>query len=139
MFLPGLIFFLTGHVFYVIAFFNLSSLNSGTLMGAMIFILISGGVYIRLMPYLGSMKRSVLAYVVIITFMVSGASTVLGDSLQPLNARLLVFSGALFFYLSDVFVARNRFIKKEAFNRIVGLPLYYAGQFLLAFSIGFVQ
>ena len=52
---------------------------------------------------------------------------------------MMVFSGALFFYISDIFVARNRFLKLEFFNRLIGLPLYYAGQFLLAFSIGLFQ
>jgi hypothetical protein len=33
-------------------------------------------------------------------------------------------------------VARNKFIRNEFLNRLVGLPLYYLGQFLLAFSIG---
>jgi hypothetical protein len=51
----------------------------------------------------------------------------------------MVFSGALLFYLSDLFVARDRFIKNESLNRFVGLPMYYGGQFLLAFSVGLVD
>jgi uncharacterized membrane protein YhhN len=43
--------------------------------------------------------------------------------------------GASLFYLSDLFVARNRFVKKEYVNRLVGLPLYYTGQYLLALSV----
>jgi hypothetical protein len=45
------------------------------------------------------------------------------------------FVGALGFYVSDVFVARQRFLKSEIVNRLIGLPLYYGGQFLLAFSV----
>lgn len=33
----------------------------------------------------------------------------------------------------------DRFIKKQMLNRCIGLPLYYAGQFLLAFSVGVVR
>ncbi|HDP24776.1 MAG TPA: lysoplasmalogenase, partial [Deltaproteobacteria bacterium] len=40
------------------------------------------------------------------------------------------------FYISDIFVARNRFVKQEFINRALGLPLYYLGQFLIAFSLG---
>jgi len=29
-------------------------------------------------------------------------------------------------------------VKREFLNRLIGLPLYYAGQFLLAFSIALV-
>lgn len=52
------------------------------------------------------------------------------------RGRFMVLIGAVLFYISDIFVARNRFIKKEYLNRLCGLPLYYCGQFLLAFSIG---
>jgi uncharacterized membrane protein YhhN len=50
--------------------------------------------------------------------------------------RVMVFSGASCFYVSDLFVARERFMKKAPINRFLGLPLYYTGQFLLAFSVG---
>jgi hypothetical protein len=51
--------------------------------------------------------------------------------------RTLIIAGALCFYVSDIFIARHRFIKEEYLNRLLGLPLYYTGQFILAFSVGF--
>jgi len=42
------------------------------------------------------------------------------------------------FYVSDIFVARQRFVARQHINRLVGLPLYYAGQFMIAFSIRFL-
>ena len=56
-----------------------------------------------------------------------------------LTGRIMVFSGAVAFYFSDVFVARDRFMKEEFVNRLVGLPTYYVGQFLIAFSLGFLR
>jgi hypothetical protein len=50
--------------------------------------------------------------------------------------RLLVLCGAFSFYLSDIFVARQRFVTPSFFNRLAGLPLYYLGQFLLASTPG---
>jgi hypothetical protein len=50
----------------------------------------------------------------------------------------MILAGAVSFYISDLFVARDRFLKDAFFNRLVGLPLYYLGQFLLAFSVGFI-
>jgi len=44
--------------------------------------------------------------------------------------------GATCFYFSDLSVARDRFVQKGYINRLIGLPLYYLGQFLLAFSLG---
>lgn len=134
----GLIAFLLGHVFYVIAFFRLSGLNSWSWSGAVVLFLIGGGVALWLKPYLGRMKWPVLAYIVVISLMVLGAFTILGHGQLSPVARTVIFSGALAFYISDVFVARDRFIRAEGLNRVVGLPLYYGGQFLLAFSVGMV-
>lgn len=50
------------------------------------------------------------------------------------GARGLVLVGALAFYLSDGFVARERFVRPGPVNRVFGLPLYYAGQLCLAWS-----
>ena len=46
-----------------------------------------------------------------------------------------VAAGALLFYVSDLAVARHRFVKAELLNRAIGLPLYYAGQVLIAMSV----
>jgi hypothetical protein len=51
---------------------------------------------------------------------------------------MLACAGALSFYVSDVFVARQRFVKSAFLNRLIGLPLYYGGQFMLAFSVGLI-
>ena len=138
MFLCGLVSFLLGHVFYVIAFFSIAGLNPGTWIGVGICLVLSGGIYFWLRPHLGSMNLPVLFYVIVITVMVVGACTVLGDSRLALPGRMIVFWGAVSFYFSDVFVARDRFLKPEFLNRLIGLPLYYCGQFLLAFSVGFL-
>ncbi|RLE33354.1 MAG: hypothetical protein DRJ61_07425, partial [Acidobacteria bacterium] len=46
--------------------------------------------------------------------------------------------GASLFFLSDLAVARHRFVKAAFLNRAIGLPAYYAGQMLLALAIGAV-
>jgi uncharacterized membrane protein YhhN len=85
------------------------------------------------------MKGPVVGYMVVITVMVCAASSVLGVPDYNLSGRVMAFTGAVAFYFSDVFVARDRFMKKEFLNRLVGLPMYYAGQFLIAFSLGFLR
>lgn len=139
MFLYGLISFLLGHVFYIIAFFYVAHLNQWTWIGSALCLVLSGGIYFWLRSHLGSMNVPVLCYVIVITLMVGGAWSVFGSAHLALDGRLLVFIGAFGFYLSDVFVARNRFIKPEFLNRFIGLPLYYGGQFLLAFSVGLLR
>jgi uncharacterized membrane protein YhhN len=138
MFLFGLVSFLLGHVFYVIGFFQVAQMNPYTWIGLSICLVLSGGIYFWLRPHLGSMHLPVLFYVIVISIMVVGAWTVIGDSRLAKPGRIMVFIGAVSFYFSDVFVARNRFLKPEFLNRLIGLPLYYFGQFLLAFSVGFL-
>ena len=139
MFMTGLVSFLIGHVFYIAAFFNAAQLNVWTWIGTALAVIASGWIYIWLKPHLGKMNLPVIIYILVITVMVSGAFSILGDLRINLTGRILVFAGALLFYISDIFVARHRFFKKEFLNRLIGLPLYFAGQFILAFSIGLLS
>jgi len=139
MFLFGLVSFLLGHVCYVLCFFYVADLNPWAWGGSAIGLAISGLVFFWLRPHLGSMLVPVIAYIIVITAMVIGAFTVFGDSALHSTGRFLVLFGAVSFYISDIFVARDRFLKTEFANRLLGLPLYYAGQFLLAFSVAFMK
>jgi uncharacterized membrane protein YhhN len=139
MFLCGLVSFLLGHVCYVLGFFYAAELNPWTWGGSAAGLAVSSPVFFWLRPHLGSMLVPVIAYVVVITAMVIGAFTVFGDTGLNLTGRIMVLFGAVSFYLSDLFVARDRFLKTEFTNRLLGLPLYYAGQFLLAFSVAYVR
>ena len=47
--------------------------------------------------------------------------------------------GAVGFAASDVAVAREQFVTKSIVNKLWGLPLYYAAQLLLAWSVTIVQ
>jgi len=138
MFLFGLIAFLAGHVLYIVGFYSIARVGPGLWAGLLIVSCISGGVYLRLKPYLGAMKMPVLAYIAVISVMVIASIAVMGNFRLTEAGRVMIFSGAFCFYFSDMFVARDRFFKKEYMNRVIGLPLYYGGQFLLAFSVGVV-
>jgi uncharacterized membrane protein YhhN len=138
-FMLGLVSFLVGHVFYVVGFFSVAGLSGWTWVSFLVTAMLSGLVYRWLRSHLGKMKGPVVAYMVVITVMVCAASTVLGVRDISLSGRIMAFSGAVAFYFSDVFVARDRFMKNEFTNRLVGLPMYYAGQFLIAFSLGFLR
>ena len=139
MFLFGLIFFLIGHIFYIFGFFYVAQSSQWTWVGFLTMLVISVWVYFWLRPHLRSMKAPVVLYVIIITIMVTGAWSILGDSNLAQPGRIMVFAGALSFYFSDIFVARDRFLRKEFLNRLIGLPMYYIGQFLLAFSVGLLR
>ncbi len=73
----------------------------------------------------------VRAYVVVICTMVACAAGTYGHAAAP-----LLLAGAIAFFLSDLAVARDRFVAPGFVNRLWGLPLYYGGQILLAISSG---
>lgn len=135
-FLAGLVVFLIGHLVYVVAFFKIAGVSAWTIGSLAVAGMVSGAVYVWLRPHLGSMQKPVIAYIAVITLMVAGAGSVAGNTGFSTAGRWLVGGGAVLFYLSDLFVARNQFVQEAFVNRAVGLPLYYLGQFLLAFSVG---
>ena len=139
MFFYGLVSFLLGHVFYVIGFFYVAEVSEWTGMGCLAGLLVSGLVFRWLRPHLGDMRVPVIAYIIVITVMLIGAWTVVGDASLAVTGRHIVFVGAAAFYVSDLFVARERFLRTEFTNRLIGLPMYYCGQFLLAFSVGLLR
>jgi uncharacterized membrane protein YhhN len=138
VFTAGLGAFLAGHVMYVAAFVTLGVTGPLVWTAGLICLGLSACVFLWLRPHLGDMRIPVTAYIVIITAMVICATAFMNNPGLDPKARALVFGGALLFYVSDIFVARQRFVTKAFVNRSAGLPLYYAGQFMIAFSTGLV-
>jgi len=132
----GLFAFLTGHVFYTIGFAAVAQINAATWIGAALVSAAGLIVFGWLKPHLGPMTVPVLAYIVVISTMVVAAATLMGTAALTHQGRTLAFAGAVLFYLSDLCVARHRFVTEAFANRLAGLPLYYGGQFLIALSIG---
>ena len=130
LFLLGLITFFLAHVAYCVAFF-LYGVGLPYVAGALVVSFVPAALIVRwLNPHLDEMRIPVYAYMVIITLMVCLAA---GATLGTGGALILI--GAVLFYVSDIFVARERFVAPGKINAYVGLPLYYAGQVLLAISV----
>ena len=137
MFLLGLVAFLCGHAMYLLGFVGLSGVNAGTLVGLFLTAPAAYGVFSWLKPHLGAMRGPVLLYILVISLMLSAAWGAAAEPRLAAGMRALVSFGALSFYLSDIFVARQRFVTQSFGNRLTGLPLYYFGQFMLAASAGY--
>jgi uncharacterized membrane protein YhhN len=137
-FKAGLVAFLLGHVLYVVAFAGLTRPSDWLALGHLLILGVSLGVFWRLRPHLGAMTIPVGVYVLVISLMLAAAWVAfLNPDLKSTGARALLV-GACCFYLSDLFVARERFVRSQFANRLWGLPLYYGGQFCIAFSVGLV-
>lgn len=130
-FLSGLGAFLLAHVCFAIAFFA-GGFSLVAFLVAFAPALAFGIPVVRwLWPRLGASYRGpVAAYIAAILFMCAAAA---GYASATGNWRVLL--GAMLFAVSDVAVARERFVAKGFRNKAWGLPAYYAAQLILAWSV----
>ncbi len=128
----GLIAFLLGHLAYVAAFHTALPMGWWPLLVLTPLALAGVAVLIWLWPRLGRRRVPVAAYVAAITAMVWGGVAATAAGALPWTAAV----GATLFYLSDLAVARQRFVHASFVNRALGLPLYYAAQTLIALTVG---
>jgi uncharacterized membrane protein YhhN len=136
-FLAGLVAFLLGHVAYLAAFGTRAGLTTLHPAALAAIAATSIALFLHFRPYLDRMLWPVAAYIAVITLMLMNAWAVFSAPFNDEGTRWLIAAGATLFYVSDVTVARDRFVPGAGFaNRAGGLTLYYAAQFLLAFSIG---
>lgn len=130
-FKSSVIAFALAHLAFILSFLFHNIKKSRCLISLVIFSLFDVGIYYWLNPFLNDSDRIlVITYMVIITIMVILA---LGVSSEPI--RILVYAGAVLFYISDIFVARWKFVHSSSLNAFFCYPLYYTSCLLFAFSI----
>jgi uncharacterized membrane protein YhhN len=125
-FMAGLVAFLLGHIAYVVAIAQIVPPADWFGPLALVPVLAGGIALAWLWPHLGAMKVPVIVYVLTIVSMVVGALAVWHAALT---------AGAIVFFISDLAVARDKFVASGFTNRAWGLPCYYAGQLLIAWSL----
>lgn len=132
VFLSGIFAFLLAHVAFAVAFLRLP-IDRTVLWSALVVMGCIGAQMLRwLWPHLKTFyKPAVTAYVLALVAMTSPAIAA-----SAASGRWPYAVGALAFAVSDIAVARNRFIVPGPMNKAWGLPLYYAAQVLLAMSVG---
>lgn len=125
-FLPGVALFAGGHIAYIVAFSQRSESHPIVWLVALVIAALSAR---WLLPAISSpMRPAIGLYILIIAAMIGVALGVSPGWMIPTGAGL--------FAASDLFVARERFIVSDARNTLWGLPMYYAGQVLIALSVG---
>jgi uncharacterized membrane protein YhhN len=130
-FLHGLIAFFIGHLGYGVAFLlhGVRWKWAGIALAALL--LPAAIIFPWLNPHVGDdLRIPVYAYVTVITLMVA-----LSVGAWKHHGHWLMFAGALLFYVSDIFVARQQFVHSDDINRLVGLPLYFGAQMVFAYGI----
>jgi uncharacterized membrane protein YhhN len=134
-FLMGLIAFAVAHIGYIVAF-KVRGLDGAALALALAGLSVVGFVVWRwvarhLVGKKRGMRGPVMFYITVITAMV--AASIASAAARPDPWPVVA---AVMFWLSDVCVARERFVQSSIWNRLIGLPLYYAAQFVFVASAG---
>lgn len=130
-FMAGLAVFLLSHGLFAAAF--ASGALAWSAMGVALVLAVATGFALMrwLLPHTpAAFKGPVLAYGVVIL-----AMCVVAAGHAVANGRAVVLLGALLFALSDVAVARERFVRPSPLNNVWGWPTYFAAQLLLAWSV----
>jgi len=123
--------FLLGHVAYAVAFARLGPdplalMVGGVTLGALAIVVLRW-----LRPHVpADFRVAVVAYVAVISTMV-----VMAVAAVSAGAPIAMAVGAVGFALSDLSVARDRFVAPGFVNGAWGLPLYFASQLVLAHSV----
>jgi uncharacterized membrane protein YhhN len=137
-FLAGLGAFLVGHVAYVVGIAQLvppADWLAHARWLALVPLAIGIGTLVVLWSRLGSLKLPVIAYVLAIVAMVVAALAAAQAGALPEPARCQLAIGAGLFFISDLAVARDRFVGRALSNKLWGLPTYFAAQLLIAWAI----
>ncbi len=134
-FLLGIAAFLLAHVFYTIAFAQTGFDTARLPLVAPVVLVFLSVTALWLRRHLqGIFSIAVPAYLLAI-----GLMLVFAWCNQSVMGFWWIASGASLFALSDLFVARNRFVQPAISNRIIGLPIYYVAQLLLAYSVKLIS
>lgn len=130
-FTVGIGFFLAAHVAFCAAFWVAGIDVSASLEAALVLLIPAFFVGRWLLPQVDTeLRYPVVAYIVVISVMVA-----LSIGTAAVGNWRWIVAGTLAFYCSDISVAIDRFVRPGFFNRLWGLPLYYAAQLTLAWSV----
>ena len=130
-FLAGISSFLLGHVAYAVAFASVGVSVPAAAVTAVVMTAFSVAVLRWLLTHLeGPFRIAVPVYTAVI-----GTMVVLAVGMSVAGGWTLPAVGAVLFAVSDVSVARDRFVEETTTNKYWGLPMYFGGQLVLAASI----
>ncbi len=131
LFVPGLIAFLIGHVWYIAAFVSATrELKLPRLLPFAVWVVLA---YLLLLPNLNDMAVPVAAYVIVIGSMMWRSSVVIDRPVQAWQWFALI--GAILFGLSDTLLAFKKFSGVTVGPTFTVIGLYWLGQLGLTLSV----
>ncbi len=139
-FILGLVAFLLGHVFYILAYRQHSYadateelLNTQKIRFSLPIVLAGTGLVVVLQPKLGVLQVPVMIYAVVIIIMVMNALFRFGKTSSA--SFWMVFGGALVFQVSDSLLAINKFHSAIPMGNFWIMLTYIGAQYLIVRGI----
>jgi uncharacterized membrane protein YhhN len=133
LFIPGLVSFLTAHIFYILYFVKAGKPNKGLIQWQPLFgipVLVYLLVFLSLLfPFLDALRIPVVVYGVAISTMLLAAINLIRRIDR--NAAILFLQGAIQFVLSDSLLAVNKFAFPFPYLGVAVMLTYCSAQFLL--------
>ena len=138
-FIAGLVAFLIAHLAYLVGFnATLPPVTLASLLPALFVGFAGGQIYKRIAAGLEAkgekqLKTPVFLYSAVISLMLLSAllTLVRGEGQWLTGPAILVSAGALLFFLSDSFLAWNKFVAPLPFGRLRVIVTYHLGQALI--------
>jgi uncharacterized membrane protein YhhN len=132
----GLGLFLLAHVAYTVVFAVLGHFSLLDLLTALVLLGACAAFYRLIRANLGSMRGAVIAYMIIISLMVTQAVSTLASPTFAPGQAVMIAVGAVLFFVSDIILAAARFWRPWRYDRI-SLAFYYGGQLLIALAASY--
>ena len=130
-FIASLLAFLVAHLALITAFIYHGLNRKGIFVSLGIFVIASALIFRWLYQFIpDSDKIFVFSYMIVITAMV-----IMALGTRPSGSQIIISLGAIFFYVSDIFVAKWKFVDQSSINAFFCYPIYYTSCLLFAFSI----
>ena len=132
-FLSGLVAFLLAHIMYIMVFLDKKNSKKTALIFITVLLIYAIGIFYLLKDGLGDMLIPVIVYMLVILTMVL-TSTMRKDNVSKQSYNL-VFLGAIFFVISDSFLAINKFYQPVPLSKIIIMSTYSLAQYLIVLGL----
>lgn len=132
-FLSGLVAFLLAHIMYIMVFLDKKNSKKIALIFKTVLLIYAIGIFYLLKDGLGDMLIPVIVYMLVILTMVL-TSTMRKDNVSNKSYNL-VFLGAVFFVISDSFLAINKFYQPVPLSKIIIMSTYSLAQYLIVLGL----
>ena len=127
-FIPALVSFLFGQLFYIIAFAQQLHYRKKRLYLSLLPFLYALIITIILFPKLGKFLTPVLVYIVVITLMGIFSAFIKGEKID-------IFFGAMVFIIADSLIAINKFVTPFRYSTAIIISLYFIAQYKMGTGI----